>query len=62
MFDGGASSVAVMSRPPTTFCHSRLLFLSVVFFFFTAPKDKVKRVDRIESEAGEIRRVHQGRV
>lgn len=40
-FDGGAPSAAVMSRPPATFCHSRLLFLSVVCFSFSQhPKTK----------------------
>lgn len=47
--------------PSSTFCHSGVLFLSFfVCFLSTAPKDKVKRVDSVETEAGEIRRLHQG--
>ena len=40
------------------------MFSSCLFciFFLTAPKDKVKRLDSVEPEAGEIRLQHQGRV
>lgn len=43
-------------------CYLLSLKLSLSFFFFTAPKDKVKRVDSVETEVGEIRLLHQGRV
>lgn len=66
IFDDAVSFVAVTSRPPATFCHAHVLFLSFfiylfIYFFFTAPKDKVKRVESVETEAGQIRLLDQGR-